>query len=36
MRLLSEGHLMEQLEHPNIVRFLGAIETEDHIHLVLE
>lgn len=36
MRLLSEGHLMEQLEHPHIVRFLGAIETEHHIHLVLE
>ena len=36
MKLLSEGHLMEQLEHENVVKFLGAIETENHIHLVLE
>jgi serine/threonine protein kinase len=27
---------MEQLDHPHVVRFLGAIETVNHIHLVLE
>lgn len=26
MKLLAEGHLMEQLEHPNIVKFYGALE----------
>ena len=36
MRLLTEGHLMEQLQHPHIVSFKGAIETENHIHLILE
>lgn len=36
MKLLAEGHLMEQLEHENVVKFLGALETQNHIHLVLE
>ena len=27
---------MEQLEHENVVGFLGATETENHIHLILE
>lgn len=36
MRLLAEGHLMEQLDHEHVVKFLGALETQHHIYLVLE
>jgi serine/threonine protein kinase len=36
MKLLAEGHLMEQLEHEHIVKFFGALETENHIHLIME
>ncbi len=36
MKLLAEGHLMEQLEHEHIVKYFGALETENHIHLIME
>ncbi len=36
MKLLAEGHLMEQLEHEHIVKFFGALEEENHICLIME
>ena len=32
----SEVHLLKKLDHPNIVKYFGAIRTQNHLNILLE